>query len=198
VRYFFTGRQIPVDAILLVESGSRGLLEKIVPSLRQTWGSDVPIDLVTCYSSLPRGLHPETTRVYRVSDYRGRQGRRKLYRELARNRYSMQGIICSEEPVMTKWKWVLAFRIPAKVFIVNENGDYFWFDRQHLGIIRRFVLLRTGLAGVGAVRTLTRLLSFPFTLLYLLLYATTVHARRAMRRGRGTRRVPPRPYNVAM
>jgi hypothetical protein len=58
VRYFFTGRQLSVQAILLVESGSRGLLEKIVPSLRQTWGSDVPIDLITCYSSLPRGFHP--------------------------------------------------------------------------------------------------------------------------------------------
>jgi hypothetical protein len=182
VRYFFTGRQLPVHAILLVESGSRELLEKAVPSLRQTWGADVPIDLVTCYSSLPRGFHPETTRVYRVADHRGRAGRRKLYRELARNRYSILGIVCSEEPVMTKWKWVLALRIPAKVLIVNENGDYFWFDRQHLGVIRRFALLRTGLAGAGAVRTLARLLSFPFVLLYLLLYAATVHARRALRR----------------
>jgi hypothetical protein len=181
VRYFFTGRQLPVNAILLVESGSRGLLEGLIPSLRQTWGSDVPIDLVTCYSSLPRGFQPETTRVYRVTDYRRRHGRRKLYRELARNHYSLLGIICSEEPVMTKWKWVLALRIPAKVFVVNENGDYFWLDRQHLGVIRRFVLLRSGLAGAGAVRTLARLFSFPFTLLYLLLYAMTVHARRVLR-----------------
>ena len=181
MRYFFTGRQLPVNTILLVESGSRGLLEKIVPSLRQTWGNDVPIDLVTCYSSLPRGFHPETTRVDRVADYRGRQGRRKLYRELARNRYSLVGIICSEEPVMTKWKWVLALRIPAKIFIINENGDYFWLDRQHVGVIRQFVLLRSGLAGAGAVRTLARLFSFPFTLLYLLLYAMTVHARRVLR-----------------
>ena len=37
--------------------------------------------------------------------------------------------------------------------------------------------LRSGLAGAGAVRTLARVISFPFTLLYLLLYATTVHAR---------------------
>jgi hypothetical protein len=181
VRYFFTGRQLPVNAILLVESGSRGLLEGLIPSLRQTWGGDVPIDLVTCYSSLPRGFHPETTSVYRVADYRGRQGRRKLYRKLAQTHYSLLGIICSEEPVMTKWKWVLALRIPAKVFVVNENGDYFWLDRQHLGVIRRFVLLRSGLAGAGAVRTLARLFLFPFTLLYLLLYAATVHARRALR-----------------
>ena len=181
MRYFLTGRQPPVRAILLVESGSRGLLEKIVPSLRQTWGNDVRIDLVTCYSSLPRGFDPETTRVYRVAAYRGRKGRQKLYRELARTGYSLVGIVCSEEPVMTKWKWVLALRIPAKVFVVNENGDYFWLDRPHLGVIRRFVLLRSGLAGAGAVRTLARLFLFPFTLLYLLLYAATVHARRALR-----------------
>jgi hypothetical protein len=181
VRYFLSGRQPPVKAILLVESGSRGLLEGIIPSLRNTWGSDVPIDLVTCYASLPRGFHPETTRVYRVTDYRGRQGRRKLYRELARTRYSLVGIICAEDPVMAKWKWVLALRIPAKVFVVNENGDYFWLDRPHLGVIRQFVLLRSGLAGAGAVRTLARVFSFPFTLLYLLLYAMTVHARRALR-----------------
>ena len=92
------------------------------------------------------------------------------------------GIVCSGELVMTKWKWVLALRIPAKIFIINENGDYFWLDRVHLGTLRRFVLFRSGLAGAGAVRTLARLISFPFTLLYLLLYATTVHARRALRR----------------
>jgi len=50
-----------------------------------------------------------------------------------------------------------------------------------MGVIRQFVLLRSGLAGAGAVRTLARLFLFPFTLLYLLLYATTVHARRALR-----------------
>ena len=72
--------------------------------------------------------------------------------------------------------------MPAKVFIINENGDYFWFDRMHFGAIRQFVLFRSGLAGSGAVRTLVRLISFPFTLLYLLLYATSVHARRALRK----------------
>lgn len=141
------------------------------------------IDLVSCYSSLPQGFRAESTRVYRVSDYRGRQARGRLYRELAQNRYSLMGVVCSGEPVMTKWKWVLALRIPAKVFVINENGDYFWLDRTNLGAIRNFVLFRSGLAGAGAVRTLVRLVSFPFTLFYLLLYATAAHARRALRRG---------------
>jgi len=183
VRYFITGRLPRVNAILLVESGTRGLIEGLVPGLRQTWGNEIFIDLVTCYATLPDGFDAATTRIYRVSDYRGREARGKLYRQLAQNRYSLMGIVCSGEPVMTKWKWMLALRIPAKIFIINENGDYFWLDRRHLGPLRQFVLFRSGLAGAGAVRTLLRLVAFPFTLLYLLLYATAVHTRRALRRG---------------
>ena len=181
MRYFLTGRLPKVNAILLVESGSRGLIEGVIPGLRENFGPEISIDLVTCYASLPNGFDPAKTRVYRVSDYRGRQARRRLYGELAANRYALMGIICSGEVVMAKWKWVLGLRIPAKVFIINENGDYFWLDRLHLDPIRQFVLLRTGLAESGAVRTLVRLFTFPFTLIYLLLYATTVHARRALR-----------------
>jgi hypothetical protein len=182
VRYFLTGRLPRVNSILLVESGTRGLVEGLIGGLRQTWGDQIPIDLVTCYASLPKGFESHNTRVYRVGDYRGRAARRRLYRELAGNRYALVGIVCSGEVVMTKWKWVLASRIPAKLFVINENGDYFWFDRLHLGAIRQFVLFRSGLAGSGAVRTLVRLISFPFTLLYLLLYATSVHTLRALRR----------------
>jgi hypothetical protein len=181
VRYFLTGRQPEPSAILLVESGSRGLLEGLVTGLRQTWGQGIFIDLVTCYGAMPRGFTQENTRVYRVTDYYGRARRRQLYRELAKNRYTQVGIICSNEPVMLKWKWALALRLAAKVFIINENGDYFWLDRKHLPAVRQFVLFRAGLAGAGAVRTLVRVVSFPFTLAYLTLYAAAVHARRALR-----------------
>lgn len=183
VRYFLSGAYPPVHSILLVESGSRELLERAVVPLRRTWGDEVFIDLVTCYSGLPAGFTPETTRLYRVTEHRGRDGRRRLYRQLAENRYGLVGIVCSEQPLMTKWKWALALRLPAKVFIINESGDYFALDIREWGNIWRFVLSRAGLAGAGAVRALSRVVSFPFTLLYLLLYATTVHTRRALRRG---------------
>ncbi len=182
MRYFLTGRLPEVTSILLVESGTRGLLEGVIGGLRQAWGDRIQIDLVTCYATLPKGFEPHNTRVYRVGDYRGRAARRRLYRELAGNRYALVGIVCSGEVVMAKWKWALALRIPAKLFIINENGDYFWFDRMHLGVIRQFVLFRSGLAGSGAVRTLVRMISFPFTLLYLILYATFAHTRRAIHR----------------
>ncbi len=182
MRYFLTGRQPRPSAILLVESGERGLLEGLIGGLRQSWGKGLRIDVVSCYSTLPRGFDPENTRVYRVSDYSGRARRRQLYRELAENRYSHVGVVCSNEPVMLKWKWVLALRLRAKAFIINENGDYFWLDRTHWASIRQFVIFRAGLAGAGAVRTLARVVSFPFTLAYLVLFALAVHGRRALRR----------------
>jgi hypothetical protein len=170
-----------VSSILLIESGTRSIVERVLPALRRGYGDDVPVDLVSCFAARPEGFDGRT-RVFRVSDYRGREGRRKLYRELVANRYSVVGVICSGEPLMTKWKLALAWQIPAKIFIINENADYFWLDLAHSRQIRRFVLFRAGLAGAGAVRTLSRAISFPFNLLYLLLYASVVHARRAFRR----------------
>ncbi len=183
MRYFFRKRLPEATRILLVESGSRYLFEELISGIRSSWGEDIFVDVVTCYAGLPKGFVPETTRVYRVTDYRGPAGRRRLFQELLRNRYSILGIICSAEPIMTKWKWALALRLPAKVFVLNENGDYFWLDYGHWKAMRQFVLYRAGLAGAGAVRTLARLIFFPFTLCYLLIYAGTVHLARSQRKG---------------
>lgn len=182
VRYFLSSRHPEITNILLVESGSRSIAETVAPVLYQNHSEAARIDLVSCFATLPRGFNPETSRIYRVADFRGREGRRKLYNLLRQNGYSHIGLICSEEPLMTKWKWALAGQLPAKVFIVNENADYFWFDLSNRKLIRQFVLTRTGLGGAGAVRTLARAISFPFTFFYLLLYATAAHARRALRK----------------
>ncbi len=190
MRYFLRARYPNIDSILLVESGSRSIVERVLPAIRRGYGDAVPIDIVSCFAARPSGFD-ERTRMFRVSDYRGREGRRKLYRELVANKYPVMGMVCSGEPLMTKWKLALALQIPAKIFVINENADFFWLDLAHAKQIRRFVLFRAGLAGAGAVRTLVSAFTFPFTLFYLLLYASVVHARRALRRiGRGTPRDP--------
>ncbi|MGI8991081.1 MAG: hypothetical protein ACR2I2_16070 [Bryobacteraceae bacterium] len=181
MRYLLTRSQPVVSRILLIESGSRSILEDIVPGIRETWGDVIPIDLVTCFAGMPEGLNPDTTTVYRVADFAGPDGPRRLHRELSANKYSVLGMVCAAEPIMTKWKWYLALRLPAKAFVVNENCDYFWIDHAHAATIRNFVLYRMGLAGAGAVRTIARLLLFPFTLGFLILYASVVHLRRALR-----------------
>jgi hypothetical protein len=180
MRYFLSKSIPPFSRVLLVESGRRELLEDLLTGLYDSH-PEMTADLVTCYAGIPRNLRADLGQVYRVNDYPGSQLRKRLYKLLDDNRYTIVGIICSAEPIMTKWKWALAGRLPGKVFILNENGDYFWLDRGHLSNIRHFILFRAGLTGSGAVRTIARLVLFPFTLLYLILYAGTVHIRRMLR-----------------
>ena len=136
------------------------------------------IDLVTCYQGKPQGF---AGRVYRLNHYGGAAGREKLRAELEARGYSTLGIVCSAEPIMTKWKWWLAAHLPAKIFIINENADFFWFDRGQWRLILKFILFRAGLTGPAAALALLRLVCFPVTLLYLLLYAGAVHLRRRIR-----------------
>ena len=180
MRYFLSRRAPPLTGVLLIESGSRSLIEGLAPHLRGTWARDVPIDLLTCFGGLPAGFGAETT-VYRVADYATPGMRNELLRQLRARNYSIVGMICSGEPIMTKWKWMIALRLPVKVFIINENGDYFWVNREQSAVLREFCLVRMGLAGEGAIRTIGRLLIFPFSLVFLLLYAFVAHAGRIVR-----------------
>jgi hypothetical protein len=180
MRHFFTRSVPPFSRVLLVESGSRELIEHLLPVLYQNH-VEMTCDLVTCYAGSPKNFRENQGAVYRVTDYPDGRTRQRLYEQLNANKYSILGIICSAEPIMTKWKWMLGARLPGKVFVLNENGDYFWLDHGNLAAIRYFILFRAGLTGSGAVRTLARLVLFPFSLLYLILYAITVHLRRSLR-----------------
>jgi hypothetical protein len=187
LRYVLRRHIPPIARILLVESGSRSITEALLPRLRSAFGERIRVDLVTCYPGQPAGL-PAESAVYRVSEYAGRTGRRRLYRELRALNYSLTGIVCSGETIMTKWKWALAVQVPAKIFVINENADFFWLDYTQRRIIAHFALVRSGLAGAGAARTAAQIAAFPFTLLFLLLYAATVHTRRALRQLTKTRK----------
>lgn len=179
MRYFFRRHLPPSPRILLIESGSRHLIEGVIPHLRSGFGEAVEIDLVTCYPGAPRGCDGQ---VFRISDYRdGAAGRARLLRDLVQREYRVAGMICAAEPIMTKWKWWLTARLPSKVFILNENGDYFWFDWERRRTIAQFAAYRAGLTGAAAVPALVRFFLFPLTLAYLILYACTVHLRRRIR-----------------
>jgi len=179
LRGFFTRIQPPFTKILLIESGSRRLFDRLIPGLYDTYGDQLQLDLVTCFAGVPAGFREG--RVYRIADYRGREGRKRLYAELAAGGYTVAAMICSGEPIMFKWKWALAAHVPAKFFVLNENSDYFWMDYGRWRIMLRFLLFRAGLTGGAAIPTIARLLFFPFMLLYLIAYAGFVHLRRKLR-----------------
>jgi hypothetical protein len=174
VRAFFRRTIPPIERVLLVESGSRHLYDKLIPFLYRTFGK-IEVDLVTCFAGVPEGF---CGTVYRVAEHKDRA---KLAAELQARNYSAIGIICAAEPIMTKWKWWLAAKVPAKLFVVNENCDFFWADWGQWRMILHFMLFRAGLTGAAAIPAVARFLFFPLTLSYLLLYAATVHLKRRIR-----------------
>jgi hypothetical protein len=175
VRLFFSRTVPPLTRILLVESGSRQLFDTLIPKLYQIYGDAIEIDLVTCFAGVPEGFRGNVSRIA------GPENRLILLNELKSRDYAAIGIICAAEPIMTKWKWWLGAHLKSKVFILNENGDFFWLDWGHRRNITGFIAFRTGLTGAAAVPTLVRFLLFPLTLAYLILYAGTVHLRRKVR-----------------
>jgi hypothetical protein len=178
LRYFFSRRIPPFTRVLLVESGSRTVSERLIPRLAQINPGQMELDLVTCYPGEPEGFHG---RIYRVTDYTGPRERKRLYRELAARQYGLTGILCSGDPIMTKWKWMLAARLRSKIFVVNENADFFWLDRGHWRNALRLAQMRTGITGTAGIPALAQWLFFPVTLLYLLLFAGAVHLKRKVR-----------------
>jgi hypothetical protein len=178
LRYFFRRYIPPFTRVLLVESGSRGAFDTLVPLLYQIYGEAMELDLVTCHQTTPAGFRG---RIYRVEDYPDPAGRRRLFRELASSQYAALGILCSGEPIMTKWKWALAARLPAKVFVINEFAGFLWLDWGQLRNLAAFARVRLGLSGAAATPAVVRLVFFPLTLVYLLLFAAIVHTKRRIR-----------------
>jgi hypothetical protein len=178
LRYFFRRYIPPFTRVLLVESGSRGAFDTLVPLLYRIYGEAMELDLVTCHQTTPVGFRG---RVYRVEDYSSPATRRQLFRELASSQYAALGILCSGEPIMTKWKWALVARLRAKVFVINEFAGFLWLDWGQARNLAAFARVRLGLSGSAATPAIVRLLLLPFALLYLLLFAAIVHTKRRIR-----------------
>ena len=182
MRYFWNVYEFPERSrILLVESGSRELLEKAIGTVRTFWDSRTPpIDLLTCFSGVPEGIGDDGE-IYRVADYPGPE-RHKLLRELKGRGYAVMGIVCSDEVILAKWKLLIAMSVPAKLLVINESGDCFWFDRNNFTAIRQFVASRSGVTGATVLRSMLQVAALPVTFLWLLLFTAGAHGYRAFNR----------------
>lgn len=181
MRYVFTRRYPPTSRILVVESGPRHVLERLLPALDRNYPELQQLDVLTCHPGAPQGFDARRGRIFHVQEYRGVAARRRLFRELKSRRPDICGLLCTGAPVMTAWKWLTAWHAPSKVFLVNENSDYFWFDRGHWRVLIRFLMTRAGLGGGNTLATLGQALLLPFTFAFLLIYAAQVHFRRWLR-----------------
>ena len=120
--------------------------------------------------------------MYNVNDFRGRKSGTTLIPGIARHGYAIAGIVCSNEAILNTWKWALAAALPVKVLISTKTGIG---SGSIARMVRTSAVLkyRAGFADAGIVRAFARIVIFPFTLSYLLLYAAAAHFRRALYRG---------------
>jgi hypothetical protein len=177
---FLSRRGPPFTRVLLVESGSRAIAEKVLALFYERHSAET-VDLLTCRDGVPDAFRTEQGQALRSFDYADRASRRRLVRELRSRQYDILAIICSGEPYLARYKFALAALVPAKVLIVNEHGDYFWLDRGSFGILCKLFAARAGLAGESGSRSLARVAAFPFTLALLLAFAAKVHVMRQLR-----------------
>lgn len=180
---FFTRRTPPVTRVLLIESGPRDLCQRLIPRIRERFGDDLTIDLLSCLPDDPPGLGGGAT-VWRTLDATGASKRWGMLRMLRRTRHPVAAMLCADDAIMGPWRFALLAMLRAKFLIVNENADFFWLDRGNVGAILQLLLSRTGLGEPFAARTLVRLMAFPFTFAYLLIFAARVHIVRALRLAR--------------
>jgi hypothetical protein len=165
--------------ILLIESGSRSITEKWLGWVRSEY-PHASIDLFTCFDGKPESFKNNDGAIFMTQDYSTKDARRALAAEFQGNGYDLIAVLCSNEPVMTRWKWYIALSVPSKIMVVNENADWFWLDRGRLSTIRQFISARLGLSGAGAARLPMQLIALPFSLAYATAATLYFHLRRRL------------------
>ncbi|MCU0228229.1 MAG: hypothetical protein MUF01_11375 [Bryobacterales bacterium] len=181
MRHWFDNTIPPITRVLLVESGPRLVTEKFGPVLRMVCGGAVDVDLLTCFPAPREDSAIAPQKLYATQQYATPAARKALRKELQSNGYQAMAILCADSPVLARWKWWLALRLPVKVLVVNENADCFWLDRAHWLPAKRLLGARWGLQGTASLRTLGELALFPLVVVWLLAYALFAHTRRGFR-----------------
>jgi hypothetical protein len=178
----FFSRRIPnLTKVVLVESGPRPLYDDFIADLYELHGQGIELDLVTCYTGKPRGFRESNGKIYRIQDYRGWDGAKRLALELRSKGPTVLGIICAGVPIMAKWKWLLFAALRSKVFVMNENGDYFWVEYSNSKLILHFMAFRAGMSGDNSIWLPLRMLVYPFGMAYFAAYAAWLHGRKWIR-----------------
>ncbi len=169
-----------MDRVLLVESGSRSFCERFLAHLYAEHPAK-RVDVLTCYEGGPQNFDFQRGEILSIHRVKG-SGRMAFLGKLKENNYSVLAIMCSNEDIMTRWKWAAVWKIPAKLLIVNENADYFWMDTANLGNLMVLIRRRSGLHSGPSLEMMLGVVAAPFVYLFLLSNAAWVYARRALRR----------------
>lgn len=175
MKWFLSGRAPHATKILLVESGSRHLLERAVAEMSRHFPA-AKFDLCTCYPGVLETAAVD--QVWRVNEVRSFGAKLSMARAVLRTRPPIAALLFSGEPVMFNWKMLLLAALPSKIIVINEHGDFFWLDRKNLTLLRSFVGARLGVGGDAFLRAFSQVLVFPFVFLFLVFYTLVTYLAR--------------------
>ena len=178
---FLLSRWTPeFERVLFLESGSRAAAARF---LEEFYREEQPgrVDVLTCYEKPPLTFDAARGEAFFTHQAQTSETRRQLFARFQEADYTAVCILCTGDDIMTRWKWMAALRVPAKVLIVNESADTFWLDRGHWRYLARMADERSGLSELALLRLLGQTLVFPFTFLFLLCFAAGVHLRKFLR-----------------
>ena len=174
MKYFFRRKFPGADDVLLIESGSPEVARRALGRIRALF-PNARYHLLTCWPDTPASPYRN---VFRAADYPTGWEKLRLLLSLARRKWRVLAILCTGEPVLWRWKMLALALFPSKVLIVNENADFFWVDWAHRRHVRQFLAIRWGVNRDEITATALRALVFPLTLLFLILTALYLYARR--------------------
>lgn len=175
MKWFLSGRAPHATKILLVESGSRHLLERAAAEMSRHFPT-AKFDLCTCYTGVLEAVAVD--QVWRVNEVRSFGAKLSMARAVIRTRPPIAALLFSGEPVMFNWKMLLLAALPSKIIVINEHGDFFWLDRKNLALLRSFVGARLGVGGDAFLRAVSQVLVFPFVFLFLVFYTLVTYLAR--------------------
>lgn len=170
------------ESVLLIESGPRTVTDRFLPYL-YTVKTAARVDVLTCFDKPPASFDFNRGVVCSVHDPEARANRGAFIRNLSSGPYTVVALLCTGSPILEKWKWVLAYRSPARLIAVNEEARYFgleiWNHRSmRLMLFKRLNpfadYTRDSLAAI-VFTFLAGIFIAPFTIAFLLLCTARLH-----------------------
>ena len=174
MKYFFSARVPAPTDILVLESGPREVAAQALRGIRAMF-PQARYHLCTCWPETPQ---ENFATICRVADFPSGRDKLRLLWSFRRQRWPLLVVLCTDSPILWRWKALALLLQPAKVLIVNENADFFWLQWGNRGILRQLLRTRWGLPTGALFRTTLAALLFPVTFLVLVATAAVYYARR--------------------
>lgn len=178
MRGLFSKAYPSFDRVLLVESGTREITEKVLHRFYEIENIG-RLDVLTCYSGVPRSFDTARGVIYSIHT-EAAQSHLRFIRTVLATPYTAVAILSTDSGVLARWKWAVALLTKANVVMIHQEGSFhcagFWRRIARLISPKPMRIWIT-----DQLRLAAEVLLMPFTISYLLLFAAAVHARRLLR-----------------